>query len=69
MGVFLSFTEFSTVESATFVGFSNYLRIFERGDGFLRSLGFTSLLALCVVVAVNLVALILALHQKILFFS
>ena len=61
MGIFLSFTEFSTVESATFVGLKNYLRAFARGDGFLRSLGFTSLLALCVVVAVNLVALGLAL--------
>ena len=61
MGLFLSFTEFSTVESATFVGIENYLRAFEKGDGFLRSLGFTSLLAICVVVAVNFVALSLAL--------
>ena len=61
MGIFLSFTEFSTVESATFVGFSNYLRAFEKGDGFLRSLGFTSLLSLCVVAAVNFAALALAL--------
>ncbi len=61
LGILLSFTEFSTVESATFVGLKNYLRAFEAGDGFLRSLGFTALLALCVVVAVNLVALALAL--------
>ena len=61
MGLLLSFTEFSTVENATFVGLQNYARAFERGDGFLRSLGFTSLLALCVVLAVNLVALALAL--------
>ncbi len=61
MGILLSFTEFSTVENATFVGLQNYARAFERGDGFLRSLGFTSLLALCVVLAVNLVALALAL--------
>ena len=61
MGLFLSFTEFSTVESATFVGIENYLRAFAAGDGFLRSLGFTSLLALCVVLAVNFVALALAL--------
>ena len=61
MGLLLSFTEFSTVENATFVGFANYIRAFEKGDGFLRSLGFTSLLALCVVIAVNFVALSLAL--------
>lgn len=61
MGVILSFTEFSTVESATFVGLRNYRLAFAGGDGFLRSLGFTSLLALCVVAAVNLVALALAL--------
>ena len=34
MGIFLSFTEFSTVESATFVGLENYLRAFSPGDGF-----------------------------------
>ena len=61
MGVFLSFTEFSTIESATFVGLENYKLAFAPGDGFLRSLGFTSLLALCVVAAVNFVALALAL--------
>ncbi len=61
MGVFLSFTEFSTIENATFVGLANYKLAFAQGDGFLRSLGFTSLLALCVVAAVNLVALSLAL--------
>jgi raffinose/stachyose/melibiose transport system permease protein len=61
MGLFLSFTEFSTVESATFVGIENYVRAFDVGDGFLRSLGFTTLLALCVVLAVNFVALALAL--------
>ena len=61
MGILLSFTEFSTVESATFVGLENYISAFRAGDGFLRSLGFTSALALCVVVAVNLVALSLAL--------
>ena len=61
MGIFLSFTEFSTVESATFVGLENYLRAFSPGDGFLRSLGFTALLSLCVVLAVNFAALSLAL--------
>ena len=61
MGVVLSFTEFSTIESATFVGLENYRLAFAPGDGFLRSLGFTSLLALCVVAAVNFVALALAL--------
>ena len=61
MGILLSFTEFSTIESATFVGLENYRLAFAAGDGFLRSLGFTALLSLCVVVAVNLVALALAL--------
>ena len=61
MGILLSFTEFSTIESATFVGLENYKLAFRAGDGFLRSLGFTSLLALAVVAAVNLVALALAL--------
>ena len=61
MGIILSFTEFSTVESATFVGLENYLRAFAPGDGFLRSLGFTALLSLCVVLAVNFTALSLAL--------
>ena len=53
MGILLSFTEFSTIESATFVGLENYRLAFAAGDGFLRSLGFTALLALCVVIAVK----------------
>ena len=61
MGLYLSFTSFTTVTDAKWVGLDNYVAAF-RGDGhFLRALGFTSLFTLVSVITVNLFAFLLAL--------
>lgn len=61
MGLFLSFTEFSTVSNADFVGFSNYIKAFSEDTGFLRALWFTVLFSVISVISVNVIAFFLAL--------
>ncbi|MEE1071547.1 MAG: sugar ABC transporter permease [Cellulosilyticum sp.] len=60
LGIFLSFTEFTTVTDAKWVGLKNYLRIFEDGD-FLNALWFTVRFALVSVISINVFAFLLAL--------
>ena len=60
-GVILSFTEFTAVTDARFVGLSNYLEAFSESGNFLGALLFTvSVTAVCVV-TVNVAAFALAL--------
>lgn len=61
MGLYLSFTEFTTVENATFVGFKNYITAFAENDDFLNALWFTVKFAVTSVITINLFAFILAL--------
>ena len=61
MGLYLSFTEFTTVENAIFVGFKNYITAFTEGDDFLNALWFTVKFAVTSVITINLFAFILAL--------
>ncbi len=61
MGVWLSFTKFTTVTNAKWVGFDNYIRAFTEDNDFLRALGFTALFTLVTVVTVNILAFLLAL--------
>jgi len=60
-GIYLSFCEFTTVKNAEFVGLANYKLAFSEGQGFLYSLGFTTLFTLISVVSINLLAFTLAL--------
>ncbi len=61
MGVYLSFTKFTTVENASFVGIGNYVTaLFEDGD-FLNALYFTVKVTIVSVVTVNVFAFLLAL--------
>ena len=60
MGVGLSFTEFTTVTDARFVGLSNYMRVFANSD-FLNAFWFTAKFTIVSVLSVNLLAFILAL--------
>lgn len=60
-GVYLSFCEFNTVKNAKFVGFSNYIKAFESGQGFLRAAGFTFLFTVVGVISINLFAFCIAL--------
>lgn len=60
-GIFLSFTSFTSVTDAKWVGFDNYLAAFSESDGFLHALGFTCLFTLVSVTTVNFFAFLLAL--------
>lgn len=59
MGMWLSFCEFTTVQSAVFVGFKNYIQAFADKT-FLYSLGFTALFALTSLILINVAAFALA---------
>lgn len=60
-GVWLSFTEFTTVTNARFVGLDNYIRVFTDNADFLHALRFTVKFTVVSVISVNLLAFILAL--------
>lgn len=59
MGIYLSFTRFTTIGDAEFTGLSNYIEAFTSKD-FLNSLWFTVKFTLVSVVSVNLIAFTLA---------
>lgn len=61
MGIYLSFTEFITVNNAKWVGFNNYIRAFFENTDFLHSLKFTSLFTVVSVITVNVFAFSIAL--------
>ena len=61
MGVGLSFTDFTTVTDAKWVGFQNYINAFTSSSDFLHSLGFTALFAVVSIITVNVFSFILAL--------
>lgn len=60
LGVGLSFTEFTTVTDAQWVGLKNYARIFSDGE-FVNSLWFTIKFAVVSVISINVLAFLLAL--------
>lgn len=61
MGVGLSFTEFTAVTDAKWVGFQNYISAFSSSSDFLHALGFTALFTVVSVVTVNVFSFALAL--------
>lgn len=61
MGLYLSFTDFTTVTDAVFVGFENYKIAFSDSSGFLSALWFTVRFTLISVVSINILAFALAL--------
>lgn len=61
LGVYLSFTEFTTVESAQWVGFENYIKAFTQDDNFLNALWFTIKFTVISVITINVFAFGLAL--------
>ncbi|HIW31865.1 MAG TPA: sugar ABC transporter permease [Candidatus Paenibacillus intestinavium] len=60
MGIYLSFTEFVTVNDAKWVGFGNYIKAFADKD-FLNALWFTARFSIVSVVLINVFAFMLAL--------
>ncbi len=61
MGVYLSFTEFTTVSNAKWVGIQNYITAFNGNDDFVNALFFTVKFTVVSVLSVNLIAFIFAL--------
>lgn len=61
MGVILSFTRFTTVTDARWVGLDNYIKAFTSSGDFLHSLLFSTEFTVVSVVSVNLFAFALAL--------
>lgn len=59
MGIYLSFTEFTTITDADFVGIQNYVKAFSDGS-FLSALWFTVRFTIISVITVNLIAFALA---------
>ncbi len=61
LGIYLSFCNFRSVSDATFVGFSNYIKVFSENSDFVNSLWFTVKFAVVSVITVNIFAFLLAL--------
>lgn len=61
MGVFLSFTKFTTVENAKWVGIDNYIMAFSQDENFKNALFFTVKFTVVSVVTINVFAFLLAL--------
>jgi raffinose/stachyose/melibiose transport system permease protein len=59
-GIFLSFSRFTTVTDAAWVGFANYVRAFSNRD-FINALGFSAVFTVVSVIFINAAAFALAL--------
>ncbi len=56
LGIYLSFTEFTTVTNSRWVGAGNYVRAFSEDNNFLNAMVFTAKFAVISVVLINLFA-------------
>ena len=61
MGIYLSFTKFTTVENAIWVGIDNYIKAFTQDENFLNALWFTIKFTIVSVITINVCAFLLAL--------
>jgi len=61
MGIYLSFTKFTTVTNSQWVGLSNYIRAFTEDQDFLNALIFTTKFTVVSVVLINVIAFVIAL--------
>jgi raffinose/stachyose/melibiose transport system permease protein len=61
LGIYLSFTKFTTVTNAQWIGLSNYIRAFTDDRNFLNAMIFTVKFAVVSVVLINVFAFLLAL--------
>lgn len=60
IGLWLSFTDFTTIQNAEFVGVQNYIDAFDERSGFVQSFIFTILVAAVSIVTVNIFAFAIA---------
>jgi raffinose/stachyose/melibiose transport system permease protein len=61
LGIYLSFTKFSTVTNSQWVGVTNYIRAFTEDRDFLNAAGFTAKFAVVSIILINVFAFLLAL--------
>ncbi len=61
IGIYLSFTRFTTVTNAEWTGIDNYIKAFTADETFLNSLWFTVKFTVVSVLSVNILAFLLAL--------
>ena len=61
MGLVLSFTKFTTIKDATFVGLNNYIQAFTIDNNFINALWFTIKFTIVSIVTINVFAFALAL--------
>ena len=61
LGIYLSFTKFSTVTNSQWVGVTNYVRAFTEDKDFLNAAGFTAKFAVVSIILINVFAFLLAL--------
>lgn len=61
LGIYLSFTQFTTVTNSEWVGLSNYIRAFTENKDFFNAMVFTAKFTLVSVVLINVLAFSLAL--------
>ena len=59
-GLYLSFCKFTTIKNAEFIGFGNYVKVFQDAS-FLEAFWFTALFAIVSVLSINVIAFALAL--------
>lgn len=60
LGVYLSFTKFTTVTDAQWVGLKNYINVFTESKEFLNALWFTVKFTVISVISINIIAFTLA---------
>jgi raffinose/stachyose/melibiose transport system permease protein len=58
-GIYLSFCEFRLISNAKWVGFKNYVEVFQDKE-FLRSFGYTALFAIVSLIIINVLAFLIA---------
>lgn len=61
MGLYLSFTKFTTVDNAVWVGIENYIRAFTEDENFKNALFFTIKFTIVSIITINVIAFLLAL--------
>ena len=59
-GLYLSFCKFTTIKNAEFIGFGNYVKVFQDAS-FFDAFWFTVLFAIVSVLSINVIAFVLAL--------
>ena len=61
MGIYLSFTKFTTVGNSKWVGLSNYIKAFTANPDFINALWFTVKFTVVSIITVNVIAFLFAL--------